>query len=259
MYKILVVEDEKIIRKGIIYGFDYEKMDCMVIGEARDGKEGVEQIKNLNPDIVITDINMPIMDAFEMFEETLEYSYSAIILSGYDEFENAKKAIKYGVCEFIVKPIEKEEMVESINRAIHQREVSNNLYHVKHKKEEYRQIQIVPEMISDSPNDLVLDMIEYVKDHYSERFILDDVGDKIGYSANYLCKIFKKHTSVSFNDYLNRYRIQQAIDLLLTSDKKVYEIAYDCGFKEYKYFNKVFKKYIGVSASEYVEIISEIH
>lgn len=257
MYRILVVEDEKMIRKGIIYGFDYESMNCIIVGEARDGEEGVSQIKALKPDIVITDINMPVMDAFEMLDATLDFSYSTIILSGYDEFSNAQKAIKYGVSEFIVKPIEKDEMEEALKRAIAQRDMLNNIQQVKGEREDYRQLQVLPEIPDVKLDGVVSEMIDYVKEHYSEKFVFEDVAKTIGYSPNYLYKSFKKYTSLTFNDYLNRYRIQKAIDLMLTTDKKIYEISYECGFKEYKYFNKVFKKYVGVSATDYVDIVHD--
>lgn len=256
MYRVLIVEDEKIIRKGLTYGFNYEEMGCVVIGEAKNGEEGVKQIKDLQPDIVITDINMPIMDAFEMFENTLKFSYSAIIVSGFDEFKNAQKAIKYGVTEFIVKPIKKEDMIEAIRRAIEQRKVWELIQQTEIKKEELIDISLLPPTDDIDKDEVVLEMIEYVKENFSKKFIFEDVAKEIGYSPTSLYNKFGKGTNLTFNDYLNRYRIQQAIRLLSTTDKLVYEIAEECGFNNYKYFNKVFNKYVGISPTEFNESIS---
>lgn len=256
MYQILIVEDEKIIRKGLTYGINYEEKGCIVVGEAKNGQEGMEKIKELQPDIVITDINMPIMDAFDMFEETLDYSYSTIIISGFDEFENAQKAIKYGVTEFIVKPIKKEDLYEAIDRAIEERKIWKVIQERKSNKEKLIGIDLLipqEEVVSDR---VVLEMINYVKQNYSKKFIFEDVAKEIGYSPTSLYNKFKKGTSLTFNDYLNRYRIQQAVHILINTDELVYEIAEKCGFNNYKYFNKVFNKYIGITPSEFKDSVS---
>lgn len=249
MFRVLIVEDEKIIRKNLMYGFNYEEMNCVVVGEAKNGEEGIAQIKALQPDIIITDINMPIMDAFEMFEETLKDSYSAIIVSGFDEFKNAQKAIKYGVTEFIVKPIRREDLVEAINRAIEQRKVMELVQQTERKKEELMDIHLVPTI--EDKEQVVIEMIHYVQENFSRKFKFEDVAKEIGYSPTSLYNKFKNATNLSFNDYLNRYRIQQAIHLLSHTDKLVYEIAEECSFNNYKYFNKVFNKYIGLSPTEF--------
>lgn len=97
MYKLVIIEDEHIIRKWLRYAVDYESLGIVVVGEAKDGKAGAALIRECQPHIVLTDINMPIMTAFDMFEETREQTYAKIILSGYADFPNAQSAIHYGV------------------------------------------------------------------------------------------------------------------------------------------------------------------
>ena len=88
MYRVLLVEDEEIIRKGIKNSIPWEEFGCSVIGEAGNGEEGVKLIEELRPDIVITDINMPLMDGLTMLSRTkFRYDYAAVILTGYSEFE----------------------------------------------------------------------------------------------------------------------------------------------------------------------------
>ena len=97
MYKVLIVEDEDIIRKGLMFMVNWQQAGCVVAGEAADGLEGLEKIRETRPDIVIVDINMPVMDGLEMLEKSIqEYGYDAIIVSGYSEFEYARKAITLG-------------------------------------------------------------------------------------------------------------------------------------------------------------------
>lgn len=252
MYKILIVEDEKFIRKRLIFGIDFEGLDCVVIGEARDGKEGTELIKDLEPDIVLTDINMPIMDAFDMLEATIDYSYSTIILSGYNEFSNAQKAIKYGVTEFIVKPIKESEIVEAIKRAKAQVDEQNYLMKLESIHNMNEDHQVMTDTYHTTSDGLVRSMLQYVSDNYQNKIVFGEVSKKMGYSATVLHERFKKETQTTFNEYLNRYRINQSIQMIKQGDKKLYEIAEDCGFSEYKYYNKVFKKYLGISTSEFM-------
>ena len=90
MYKVLIVEDEDIIRKGLLFMVNWQEADCVVVGEAVDGLEGLEKIRETNPDIVVVDINMPVKDGLSMLEDSIEeYGYDAVIVSGYSDFEYA--------------------------------------------------------------------------------------------------------------------------------------------------------------------------
>lgn len=255
MFRVLIVEDEHIIRKGLVYGFDYQAMGCVVIGEASNGQMGIEKIKQLKPDIVITDINMPIMDAFQMLEGTRDYTYSTIVVSGYNDFSNAQRAIKYGVSEFIVKPIDGEQFEEAIERAKQQARVKQYYLEEQKKNQEVTAVQLLEKEFTASENDIVKQMIAYVEANYSERFVFQDVACEVGYSPTLLQNHFKKYMNTTFNDYVNRYRIQKATELLKEKKLKLYEIAEHCGFSDYKYFNKVFKKYISVSPKEFLELL----
>ena len=115
MYKLLVVEDEDIIRKGLLYTIKWSELNCSIVGEARNGVEGEEAIRQMQPDIVIADITMPVKDGLEMIRDTIEeFDYAAIILSGYSEFEYAKSAIEYGVTAYLLKPLNTEELKKTI-------------------------------------------------------------------------------------------------------------------------------------------------
>ncbi|MBM7541749.1 response regulator transcription factor [Amphibacillus cookii] len=253
MYKLVIVEDEPLIRKRLVYGLDYEKHNCIVVGEARDGDEGVKLIKELDPDIVLTDINMPIKNAFEMLEETLDYSYCTIILSSYNEFSNAQKAIKFGVTEFIVKPINEQEIYQALERAITQAKQLKTIKQLSYSQEALEELHASEVKIHQVNDEVVNEMIQFVRENYAEKFVFDDVSKAIGYSPTLLHDRFKKEVHTTFNDYLNRYRIRKSIEFILKGEKKVYQIAEDCGFSEYKYYNKVFKKYVGMSTKEFVD------
>lgn len=120
MYKVVVVEDEKRVRQGIIMGTDWTKINCIVMGEAANGEEGVEIIRKCGPDIVVTDIRMPKMMGIEMIERIQEYGLEpyVIFLTAYDDFTYAQQAIKLGVADYLLKPFKDGELESTIVKII---------------------------------------------------------------------------------------------------------------------------------------------
>ena len=117
MYRVLLVEDEEIIRKGIRYSVPWEEYGCSVVAEAENGAVGEEKIAELRPDIVITDIRMPDMDGLEMLREGRAVCpFHAIIISGYGEFDYAQQAIRLGVAEYLLKPVDVNELKNCLRR-----------------------------------------------------------------------------------------------------------------------------------------------
>ncbi|WP_105618341.1 response regulator transcription factor [Vallitalea okinawensis] len=133
MLKVLIVDDNSLIRKSIIARMNWDELDMKVIGEAENGKEALDRIMTFHPDIIVTDIKMPIADGFSIIEKTKEIlpNLQYIIISGYDDFQYAKKAITYNVINYILKPINDEELTEALMTA------SKNIRHFDHlaKKE----------------------------------------------------------------------------------------------------------------------------
>ncbi|MEG0329416.1 MAG: response regulator [Longicatena sp.] len=256
MYKVLVVEDEEIIRKGLIFSTNFEKLDCLVVGEAENGQEGIAKIKELKPDIVITDINMPIVNGIEMIESTLDCGISVIIISGFNEFEYAKKAMKYGVSEYLLKPIDMDEMEEAIQHAIEQHNMKVQYENAKENKQHVKNIKVIEITKSEIEKDIVVGkMISYIKDNFAKKIVMQDLCKELNYSEALLNRKFKEYTTYTFNDYLNRYRIQQSVELIKEGKQYLYDVATLCGFTEYKYFSIVFKKYIGCSPNEFIKAI----
>lgn len=116
--KILIVEDDFVVRQGIRYSLDWEKYDLSICADAANGKQGLEMVEKMNPDIIITDVRMPIMDGLEFSEKVLDKNAEAkiIILSGYDDFSYAKQAIRLGVRDYLLKPIDADELLKCVCR-----------------------------------------------------------------------------------------------------------------------------------------------
>ena len=106
MLKVLVVEDEELIRRGIVLAVDWAALGCVVVGEASNGEEALEAVERLNPSLIITDLKMPRMDGIEMLRRLRERGNNAyvIILTAYDSFEYAQSALRLGAVDFLLKP-----------------------------------------------------------------------------------------------------------------------------------------------------------
>ena len=117
-YKIMLVDDEEEVRTSIIRKIDWQDAGFEVIGDAENGKEALEKIEQNEPDVVLTDIRMPYMDGLEMAENIRQRypSIKIVIFSGFDEFEYAKKAIKLNVIEYILKPVNVEELTAILKK-----------------------------------------------------------------------------------------------------------------------------------------------
>ncbi|MTB64435.1 helix-turn-helix domain-containing protein [Streptococcus sp. zg-86] len=251
MYKLIIVEDEHLIRKWLSLAVDYSMLGIEVVGLASHGQEGMSLIRDLQPDIVLTDITMPIMDAFMMFEVTADISYEKIILSGYNDFENAKRAMKFGVCDFISKPIDAEEL-ESCLRTVVERLKVNSVNSLPFKQE-YQQFVQEFNTLS-SQNTLIQRLLGWVREHYQEHFTIADIAREFGYSESYLYRLIKENLSITLHEYILQYRLKQAVEMMYRfPDMKIYEIADKVGISDYKYFGKLFKNYFGVSPTEFKE------
>lgn len=246
MIKVVIVEDENLIRKKLLHFVDYDSMGMVVVADGANGIEGVELIKKYKPDIVLADINMPEKDGLDMIKETIEYDYIAIIISGYDYFSYAQRALKYGVTDYLLKPISLDDLKDALLNA---RDIIYKKRNIISQKTSIS--KAVDISIDKGIKDItVLEMLDYIKNNYQEKISISDLSSKLAYSESMLNKKFKKEVHITFNEYLNRYRITKAIDLLKNSDYNITDISYMCGYSSAKYFARVFKKYLGMSPSD---------
>lgn len=257
MYKVIVVEDEDIIRKGLRYSVPWLEMDCNVVGEAANGIEGADLIKEYNPDIVVVDINMPVMDGFQMLENTYEhYNYAPIILSGYSDFEYAQRAIHYGVKGYLLKPLNMPDMREAVRLAKRECSIRSSWITRQKTREEWEHTSVLKDYQKQQVEDgLAHKMLQYIFDNYQNKIVMQDLVDYFNYSEAFLNRKFKDAVGTTFNEYLNRYRIQKALEMIKAGELPIQDIAWKCGVGDYKYFRVVFRKYLGCSPKEYIKEI----
>lgn len=259
MYKLIIVEDEEIIRKGLVHTIDWLSMGFAVVGEGEDGKEGLRLINELKPDLVITDIRMPLMNGLEMLSlAKKENKFESIILTSYGEFEYAKEAISIGVSDYILKPINESELFKLISRLkekIDEVKFYESIKSCTSNKEELEFTNLKIYMDSKNTNTYVKYIINKIQEEYSEKLSIEGLAEELGVSSSYLSRKFKNETSYTFLDMLNKYRIQKAVEIMMKEKDKfrVYEIAEKVGFGDYKHFCSVFKKYTNSTPKNFIK------
>ena len=235
--KLLIADDEDMIRNGIAKYIALHTDRYENIYLARNGQEALELIHRYKPDIMLLDVQMPVMDGIEVMRQAKRAGIlpCTIILSGYDEFSYAQQALRYGARDYMLKPSRSSDILKKIN------EIADEQFGTE------KSAVSLPE----GKNRLVDQAKEYIEEHYFENIALGDVAEKAGITASYLSSLFSQQMGVTFVDYLNEVRIDHACTYLRQNYLKTYEIAYKVGFRDEKYFSKVFRKVKGMSPSEY--------
>lgn len=256
MLRVIIAEDEDIIRKGLIYTTDWIGMDCVIVAEAANGQEGLLKILEHKPDVVIADICMPFMDGIEMIKEASRtVKFKSILLTSYAEFEYARRAIAARVSEYLLKPVDEEKLSVLMKGLAEEIASSRQVEYVMEQAEsEVGTMNLEYYMKLDlSENKYVSRAIEEIKSGYGDKLSVEFMSDKLGVSASYLSRKFKEVTGQTFLDFLNKYRISQAIVLLNTGQYRISEVSDATGFTDYKHFCAVFKKYTLKSPSKFMK------
>lgn len=260
MFTIAIIDDEKWIRKLIRKLMPADQFPIKTIGEAEDGEEGLELLRRCRPDIVITDIRMPMLSGLDLIQtiQTALPQSEIIIISGYDNFEYAQKAIKLGVIDFLMKPIEEAELHKAIGNAVRKLNMRNQQALEKHnlqrkvKRLSADFVQLDCGDFSEIRNDKVRQALQHIHEHFSEPISLTSVCDTVVINQSYFSEQFKKEMGIGFNHYLQNLRIERAATLLRQRpDLTVGDIAGITGFQDPNYFCRVFKKHMQVTPQEY--------
>ncbi len=243
MLKVLVVDDESMVRRGIVLGFDWAALGCVIVGEATNGEEGLAAVESYNPNLIITDVRMPRMDGIEMLGELRRRGNRAhvILLTAYSDFSYARSALQYGADDYLLKPFHNQDLVAAIDR-------------IQQKVQERSALtpQDVLPLAKGDKSKYVLLAMNYIAEHYRDPGIgITLIAQSLGVSEGHLSHVFKKETSYTIIGYLTQYRVHMAMELLQDCRYKIYEVAEMVGYRDVAYFGSTFKKLTGLSPSEY--------
>lgn len=246
IYKTIVVEDEPLLCQNIAKKIDAADRNFRTIATANDGETALNLIEKHLPHLVLTDIKMPVMDGLELCRE-LHSFYPAtqiLIISGYNEFEFAQRAIEYGVRGFLLKPLSLQKLEEALDK------IKITL--------DSRSEEIIPfrkDNMQIMSKEQIADCVEqYLKENFTRQISLGEISDNMGFSADYLSHIYKKQKNFSPIKYLTLLRINHARHLLLNHPELDMETVGEMsGYPDPAYFSKVFKKQTGVYPSQFAK------
>ena len=239
--RVIIADDEDRIREGMAAQVEAMGLDLTVVGAAADGAEALAMVEEFVPEIILMDINMPFMDGLESIRRIREKDPDCIIIivSGYDRFEYARRALQYDVDHYLLKPVEDDEFETVLSDAI--------------RKYSDRKLRLsggtgIPER-GNSPENVVA----YIKDHFSDSGLsMEHLESVFNMSRSALFKTVRHITGGSTIDYITSLRIERAKGLLL--DPRAYsikEICDACGYSDQHYFSRAFKQSTGCSPSLY--------
>ena len=243
MLKVLVVDDEPVVRRGIVLGVDWASMGCVIVGEAANGEDGILAVERYKPNLIITDVRMPGMSGIEMMNELRHRGCRAhaILLTAYSDFEYARAALQFGADDYLLKPFKNQELVNAINQ-------------VRRKEQELSTMTHVDSMplAKGDKSKYVLQAMNYIAEHYADSGLsITGIAQHLGVSEGHLSHVFKKETNYTVVGYITQYRIHRAMELLKDCRYKIYEVAEMVGYRDVTYFGSIFKKKTGMSPSDY--------
>ncbi|MDD2971368.1 MAG: response regulator [Lachnospiraceae bacterium] len=249
--RLLVVEDEAVIRSGIKRHMSWEELGVDEVYTAENGREALEITREKDMDIIISDIRMPGMSGIELceiFRKRWE-KCQIIFISGFTDKEYFMSAIELGAVRYVEKPIDMEALSKAVKQGVHTVQQTKQILQV-HLIQEYHS----EECESTQSRFAVQKVITYMEEHLEDPALsIQMLADEVYLTPTYLSSLFKKTTGVTIGQYLTEQRINRARELLDNPRWKLYHIAEMVGYRDANYFAKIFKKRMGILPSEYRE------
>ncbi|MEA4964691.1 MAG: response regulator [Oscillospiraceae bacterium] len=227
MLRAMIADDEPAVGKLIRYFLNEEQMPIQIIAEVNDGQAALNAILTQHPDLVFLDIQMPLMNGLDVIERAKqEHSTTKfIVITAYSIFEYAQSALRLGADDLLLKPINGEQLIAAINRAVGMQFSSN------------RQV-----------NDILL----YLGEHLGESLTLNDIAEKFYISSYHLSHLFKKYMGMTCIECVHWMRIEKARQLLKNTNMSIKEISELTGYSNLNNFYMHFKKLTGMTPKSYI-------
>lgn len=233
MIKIVVAEDESLSLMTLLHYLRYRLNGALVEGVS-DGRQAVDKVEQLAPQLVFMDIEMPVLSGLEAATIIRQQhpDVKIIFLTAFDRFDYAVGALRAGGDDYLLKPFDKAQIDACLHKFLPLEETAADA-----------------EKIEQSPFQLQFSV--WIRHHYVEDISLEQAASSMGMSSFYFSRLFRASYNRTFLEYLTAYRIDRAAELLRTTDVPVREIAPRIGYADSNYFSKVFKRHFGVTPTEY--------
>lgn len=245
--RVLIVDDERLILMGLKACIEkITDLKCSV-RTALSGKQALELLEVEPADLVITDVEMIGLTGLSLIEKARQKNYCRhfMILSGYDKFEYARTAIRLGVQDYLLKPVDKDELRRNICRIAKEMEQEEELDLMQpyRKYFPHAEKEQIPAMLQKS--------VKYIALHYKDTVSLSMLSEYTGKSENYLCALFKKEWNVTFLEIVNEMRLRDVLYMLLyETEIPICDIAGKVGYKTERQLFRLVKSYLGLTPQQ---------
>lgn len=236
MYRLLVADDEKKLLSGLCDFYPWKELGFQIVARAENGQKALEYLTKNPVDVVFTDISMPVMSGLELAEILCrEYpEIKVVLLSGFAEFKYAQQALKYGVQDYVLKPVKTDVLRKTFTE-------------LKAKMDRERRTD---EEKSGYYGNIINTVESYVRSNTGTA-CLEEAALLVNLSAGYLSALYKKETGMNFSDYVLRAKMERAKELLVRPEYRTYEISQRLGYENPKNFSRAFKNYWGISPRDF--------
>lgn len=257
MVRILCVDDDAMILRGLSAMIQRIELPGAQIITASNALDALEILGHSGADIVISDIDMPIMNGLELIRIANERRYCKhyIILTGFDKFEYVREAIRNNVCDYMLKPINKQELCDNLRRL-----------HALILNEPAPDIDQAMEALGLTCFDVDREampkkfrrILEFIDERYQIDLSLEMLAEAQDLHPNYICALFREHLDTTFLHYLDIVRLKRSVHLLAQRPVLVIkDVATGSGFVSDRHFYKVFKKRLGRTPASVREMWQE--
>ena len=242
MYKTMIIDDEKAVHTVIRKLVKWQESGLEEPRSAWNGSEGISMMREIHPDIVFVDMNMPVMDGSSFLQKAAEEfpQVKLIVVSGYDDFRYAKTALQSNALDYLLKPLAADELNKVLYHAVElldkERGAAGN---VKNKEHSY------------TTGELPGAIKKYLDQRYMEEVTLDSLSEHFYFTKEYLSRLFKREFSSGIYEYVLQVRMNRAKQLLEDPSIQIQQIAVQLGYNDSNYFSKAFRTYTGISPSDY--------
>ncbi|NHC43185.1 response regulator [Bacillus sp. MM2020_1] len=238
---ILLVDDERWVRTALKWTINKLQLPLQVVHECENGLEALDWIKQNEVDLVLTDIRMPIMDGLSLVKELsqLKKNQDVIVISVHDEFQFVQQAIRTGVTDYLLKPVEETELKECLEKWLNMKSKEVTKRNTEKKEDE------------NLPSSTIEKVLQYLEKTPLDQITLKDAAEYVHMNPSYLSQLFKQQLNKKFVDYITEQRIEESKRLLLNTSLRMSEIAERVGYSDLAYFSNNFKRITGFSPSEF--------
>ena len=257
MIRLLIADDECLEREALTEMVSRRFEHEVVLETAENGRKAADTAILWGADLILMDIEMPGMSGLDAARAVLAQrpGCRVIFVTAYSLFQYAHEAVHLGACDYLLKPVDPDELEASIRRAMRQIETERKLEAlapVQPEPKEPAAPAAEPDDAENSQNALVMAHVRrYLEDNYMFDISLDSVGEILHISPAYLSAQFKKYQKMNFLDCLTELRINAAKELLADPLRSTAEVASMVGYDDSSYFARAFKKRTGMTPTQY--------